>query len=202
MAEIFEDIKQFEERLELPNDFYLQLLKEDDWSFVIKLSALVEAGCTHILAHKLRNPELEDSFAYLEQCNSKVGRVVLLRKLGAINNEQAKILNSLAALRNNLAHKVSNVNFTFSEFTDSLDKNQRKNYVRDFGHGLKDEIDFGDVKVEKHTFVLENPKISMWLTLSEVLACLYLEIEVTEFRIKAEILEQYVNLTRTSSGQK
>jgi hypothetical protein len=43
---VFPDVEQFEQRLELPKGFYTDLLREDDWSFVIKLSAFLEAACT------------------------------------------------------------------------------------------------------------------------------------------------------------
>lgn len=54
MSDIFTDIADFEKRLNLPLGLYEKLLKEDDWSFVIKLSALFEAACTHILSVRLR----------------------------------------------------------------------------------------------------------------------------------------------------
>ena len=34
----------------LPRDFYLKLLDEPDWGFVIKLHSLFEAAATHILS--------------------------------------------------------------------------------------------------------------------------------------------------------
>jgi len=37
----------------LPDDFYNNLLKEDDWSFVIKLHSLIEASVTHLLTETL-----------------------------------------------------------------------------------------------------------------------------------------------------
>jgi hypothetical protein len=71
-SEIQQRIDEFEERLGLPHGFYMHLFEEDDWSLVIKISALIEAACTHILRYKFRHPELEDNFSYLEQGNRKV----------------------------------------------------------------------------------------------------------------------------------
>lgn len=67
---IFNDVAQFEHCLGLPNGFYGQLLKEEDWSFVVKLSALFEAACAHILMKRLHTPELEDEIAHLDYGNS------------------------------------------------------------------------------------------------------------------------------------
>jgi hypothetical protein len=183
-SEIQEKVDDFEERLGLPKGFYTHLLKEDDWSFVIKISALIEAACTHILSYKFRHPELEDNFSYLEQGNRKVGRVALLKKSDALYDDQAKVLFSLAELRNSLAHNVKNTHFNFDKHIESLDKNQKNKFVNEFGSGVKDEIKVGEVVVKKTTFVLENPKLAIWLTCHEIIACLYIEIEKTDIAKK------------------
>jgi len=194
-SEIQQKVDEFEERLGLPQGFYSHLLKEDDWSFVIKISALVEAACTHILSYKFRHPELEDNFSYLEQGNRKVGRVALLKKAGALYEDQAKVLYSLAELRNSLAHNIKNTNFNFNEYVKKLDRNQKNKFLNEFGNGVKDEILIGDVVVQKITFVLENPKLAIWLTCHEIIACLYIEIEKTDLAVKLGSFGGLENLT-------
>ena len=59
-------VGQFEKELNLPNGFFLNLLiKEDDWSFIIKLHALVEAAVSHLLA-SICGDRLLDIFTRLE----------------------------------------------------------------------------------------------------------------------------------------
>lgn len=89
---IFEEIQDFESRLGLPENFYEQLLHEDDWSFVVKLNALFECACTHVLTARLHTPELADAFAQLDFANTRYGKVAQLRSLGAITSEQVTIL--------------------------------------------------------------------------------------------------------------
>lgn len=198
MSSIFTDINDFEARLNLPPGFYEKLLKEDDWSFVIKLSALFEAVCTHILSVRLRAPEIEGSLAYLEQGNTRCGKIVLLKKLGSITKEQATILSTLATLRNELAHNIKNVSFTFASYVNDLNPDNKSNFITKFGHGLMDNLDVKGNIVSKREFVLSNTKLAIWLTASEVLACLYLEIESNEISIKSEALSWYQNLTKLS----
>jgi hypothetical protein len=199
MSAIFTDIQQFERRLSLPNGFYDALLKEDDWSFVVKMSALFESACTHILSVRLRAPELEDSFSFLDQANTKCGRVALLKSVNAISKEQATFLYKLAELRNKLTHRVENVSFQFATYVSGFDKPQQKSFIEAFGHGVKDELNVRGLVIEKSHFVLENPKIAMWLTAAEILACLYLEIDVVKLAIDKEALSNYMNLTTGSS---
>lgn len=192
---MFKNIKEFETRLNLPEDFYLKLLEEDDWSFVIKLSALFEAACTHILAVRLRAPEIENALAHLEQGNTRYGKIVLLKKLGAITSEQSSILSELAKLRNELAHNVSNVSFTFTSYTKDMNKDKKRNFIKWSGHGMADEIQVKDEIMSKREFVLSNAKFAIWNTAAEVLACLYLEIESATLSFNSEAIAYYKSLT-------
>jgi hypothetical protein len=138
---------------------------------------------------------LEGNFSYLDQGNKKVGRVALLKKAGALFDDQAKVLYSLAELRNSVAHDVKNTNFNFDEYIAKLDKNQKVKFVNEFGSGVKDEIIFDDIVVTKNTFVQENPKLSIWLTCHEIIACLYMEIQITDIDTKIGSLSGLKNLT-------
>ena len=199
-SEIREKVNEFEDRLGLPKGFYTHLLNEDDWSFVIKISALIEAACTHVLSYKFRYPELEDNFSYLEQGNRKVGRIVLLTKSNALYEDQAKVLFSLAELRNTLTHNIKNTNFNFDKYIENLDKNQKNKFVSEFATGVNDEIVINEVVVKKAIFVLENPKLAIWLTCHEIIACLYIEIEKTHIATKLIDFGELEGLKNQASG--
>lgn len=188
---IFHDIASFEQRLSLPDGFFVQLLREDDWSFVIKLNALFEAACAHALTTRLNAPELIDQFARLELADRERGKVKFLSALNCITEEQAKFLRELATLRNKLAHNVSQVTFTFDRYVSVLDPNQKKKLAAIFGHGCNDPIPVDGKKIPLTKFAAENTKFVIWLTAAEVLACLYLEYESAEIRLKTAAFDEY-----------
>lgn len=181
---IFEEVRKFEQKLGLPKDFYNQLLREDDWSFVIKLNALFEGATTHVLTTRLHAPELVDAFAHLDQLNSKVGKVTLLRELGAITSEQAALMRQLGELRNELAHNIRNVTFSFPSYVSSRDANQLAKLVKAFGHGVNEVLEIENLRIPREKFVQENTKLALWLTSAEVIACLYLEFEVAALHLE------------------
>jgi hypothetical protein len=195
----FADVDQFEKQLGLPEGFYNQLLKEDDWSFVIKLNALFEAATTHILVVRLQTPELEEALAHLDFAHSKYGKVALLRKLEAISKEQATLLRRIAELRNELVHDVSSVGFSFATYVSSLDENQLERLVNTFGHGVADPVPIAKKNIPRKEFVKSNPKIALWLTSIEVLACLYLEKEMTDLRLKQLVYDEATKLLNLST---
>ena len=175
--DIAKDLKDLERRLGLSEGFLDDLYNnEDDWSFVIKLSAMVEASCTHTISTMFGYPELEECFAYLDQSNPRIGRVKLLKEIEVIYSNQAKILNALATLRNSVAHDVKNVNFIFSDYLNRLDTNQLNNFVTYFGNSVQDEVKINDKTYSRREFVLMLPKFSILSSVSEVMACLNLHI--------------------------
>lgn len=186
MSDIFNDIADFESRLDLPKDFYRDLLQEDDWSFVIKVSALFEAATTHLLAVRFRAPEIEAELAFLEQANPRNGKIVLLEKMEALYKEQAVFLTKLANLRNQLAHKIENVNFSFDNYIFEMDKKQISAFVKWAGHGVVETANYKGACITRHDFVKGNPKFSIWLTAAEILACMNLDIQDVETRIQIE----------------
>lgn len=196
---IFDEVLEFESRLGLPKGFYSKLLQEDDWSFVVKLNALFEGACTHVITTRLHAPELADAFAQLDFANTKYGKVALLRSLGAISSEQATILRALAELRNALVHNISNVSFSFPSYVAGLDANQLKSLVKNFGHGMRDAIEIEEKSIPKAQFVRENPKLSLWLTAAEVIACLYVEFEVADLKLKQLAMAEFQKLTAFSN---
>jgi len=180
----FTDIEHFERQLGLPAGFYDKLLKEDDWSFIVKLNALFEGAATHILVVRLQAPELSDALANLDFAHSKYGKIVLLRRLGAINKDQAALLRTLAELRNRLVHDISGIGFSFAAYVKSRDEKQLENFVAAIGRGVVDPVPIGKEQIPLRQFVISNPKMALWLTAAEVLACLYLEKEISELRKK------------------
>jgi hypothetical protein len=183
--DIFAEVETQSRRLGLPPNFYRRLLEEDDWSFVIKLNALVEAVCSDALAARLHEPALAALLATLDLGHPKHGKVALLRALGSLEKDQATVLQMLYELRNKLAHNVAHVAFSFNDHFESMDKRQRARFVAVAGHGVRDDVE----GVSKESFVAQNSKVAIWLTVSEILACLHLEHQAAEVRLTLRALK-------------
>ena len=171
--EMDKEIKQLEKNIGLSTGYYSKLLSEDDWSFTIKLSALFEAVATEALSIKFGDSRVTESLSYLEYANPKSGKIVFLEKLGVITKEQFKFLKKLAELRNKLVHTISSTNFCFNDYIEDLDKNQKNNFVEIYGLGINKELKIKGHSLTSKDFILENPKISIWITAKEILACIH-----------------------------
>lgn len=178
--EAFKRIEVIEKKLGLPPRFYLDLTDEDDWSFVIKLNALFEAACTHLLTIRLNAPELEEAFAHLDFANAKFGKIALLRKLGCLNSDETKYLQVLLELRNKLAHNISYVSFSFDVHLSAMNKDQQQSFAKAIKAGA-DETIYWNCKDEPRTkYILAYPKHSIWLTGADLLLSIHNKLPKSE----------------------
>src|SRR5882672_547760 len=125
-------VTEFEKELGLSNGFFVNLLlKEDDWSFVIKLHALVEAAVAHTLAATC-GEKLLDVFSRLELGSSTIGKLAFAKALDLLDEGERKFIRRLSEIRNSFAHDVRQAGRTLADYVSKLDKNQLKS----FGDGV------------------------------------------------------------------
>jgi hypothetical protein len=84
------------------------LVQGDDWSFIIKLSALIDAALTWALAARFNaDPVLEDHLARLN-VGGPTGKLELAKDAGLIDKQIAKFIDKLQQLRNKNALDIRN----------------------------------------------------------------------------------------------
>ncbi len=130
-------IAEIETQLGLPSGFLLHLYqKEDDWSFVIKIHAFLEAVLTHLLAEHLGRPDLLPVFAYLETSNVRTGKLAFVKAFDLLDKGARRFVHTLSELRNELVHDVSNVNFRFPDYVSQLAEREQKDFVGAFDYAF------------------------------------------------------------------
>lgn len=136
MIESFEslakNITDLETKVGARKGFFAHLLEEDDWSFVIKLHALFEAACTHLLLYHFDEPNLSSVIGRLELSGRSTGKIEMLGKLDLLGKEKRRFISNLSELRNSLVHDVRNSEFAFEAFVKSLDPKQLRLFAVSF----------------------------------------------------------------------
>lgn len=123
-------VGQFEKELNLPNGFFLNLLiKEDDWSFTIKLHALVEAAVSHLLA-SICGDRLLDIFTRLELSSDTIGKVAFAKALDVLDKDERTFVRKLSEIRNSFAHDVRKAGATLANYVAGLNNDQLKVFSR------------------------------------------------------------------------
>jgi hypothetical protein len=133
---LFAIIDRLEQALGLPHAFYERLVDgDDDWSFVLRVHALMEASLTTLLSERIGGRDLPDmskltnALSHLEMSRVHVGKVELAFTLGLIGDRDRLFLRTLSEFRNTFVHDIKNVTLKLVDHVAAFDKNQRRNFA-------------------------------------------------------------------------
>jgi len=130
--QIAEGVLELESKVSVRPGFFAALLDEDDWSFVIKLHALFEAACTHLLLFHFKEPQLAEVISRLELSNKTTGKVAFLSNLELLGKEARRLIAELSELRNRLVHDVRSAGFSLVDMVGKLDAGALKKFAISF----------------------------------------------------------------------
>lgn len=161
MNSFSEYVSEVELRLGLRSGFFDELIREDDWSFVIKLHAFVEAVLTHAICSNLGRPELEPIVSRLDTGNNQCGKLAFAKALAVLGKPQRRYIAQLCALRNELAHNVKSAEFSFNEFMDNLPEKDRYFFCVSLSLDEQFRNEYEDGEVQIISLVNEVPKFGI-----------------------------------------
>ena len=182
--ELLNDVSSIEQELRLPSGFMQSLEEEDDWSFIIKSHALIEASLSTWLVSHLDQPELKEPLSYIDIGHAKYGKVALTASLGLTTPYDRKFINNLTKLRNLLAHGVDYISFDLNDYISSLDKNQKKQFFDAFSYFYIRADSNGAPIYPNKEVVINEPKQAIYLGVLLSLALISTIMENT--RLKRE----------------
>jgi hypothetical protein len=161
-------IADIENQLGLPTGFLLSLYThEDDWSFVIKSHAFLEAALTHLLADHLGKVDLLPIFAYLETSNVRTGKLAFVKAFDLLDKGARRFIHTLSELRNDLVHEVSNVGFKFETHVAQLTDKERKEFIGAFDYAFVEVAQAGQRQMDDRLratldrIVLTAPRLAL-----------------------------------------
>lgn len=107
--------------------FIVDLLKSDDWTFVIKSHSLIESLLNELVDAFMGKHELTSLIEKLPLHGKDISKISIAKALGAIEPKESDFITRFSEIRNKVVHRFDNINFTFDNYIQSLDKNQLKN---------------------------------------------------------------------------
>jgi hypothetical protein len=171
-------IPLLEERLGIRAGFFSSLDgdNENDWSFLIKLHAIVEAAVSHMLTDQLHRPELSDLFARLEISNKTTGKAAFIDALDLLGKSERRFMSSLSELRNMLVHDVRNVDFDLMQYLGGMTKEQQTTFLKNFNLISTEVTD--DIRCLFH----HDPRQALWYSGMVFLGFVYLKTKTEGLR--------------------
>lgn len=166
--DFWEPCNKLEKDLKIPPCFYKTLLKEDDWSFIIKLHALIEASVACLLVKSIKEPKLENILVALPMSN----KIRYLKELSLLNDYRG-FIQALSEIRNGFVHEIKNVNVPLDEFLKQNNCAKSK-----LSSALKEFCENSEIESESKTFMSSakiNPKTVIWILGAGMLTEVYLQ---------------------------
>ncbi|HFQ4887541.1 TPA: hypothetical protein ACGU4A_004882, partial [Vibrio vulnificus] len=135
-----------------------KIYEEDDWSFVIKMHAFIEAMVTELLLTQINDDRIRPTIERLPLSDEQAGKLKMAKDLDLLDANERKFIKMFSNLRNNLAHRIENMEFTFDSYIGSLDKNQKKAWADTISWYAKE-----DTKAYYQENALKHPKMVILL---------------------------------------
>jgi hypothetical protein len=177
------------------------LLQEpDDWSFVIKAHAVIEAATAYMLAAAIRKPLLSDTLARLELSNNSTGKLAFISALDLLSKPVRRFIKKFSELRNELVHNVRNAGFTFAAYEGSLNAEQRIQFWKAITGSMQPA---GlDPLPDLHQRMLESPRSAIWLSVILIVVLAELEQAGADLAGERDRLreEHFASLTALADG--
>ena len=198
MNSIEEVIKSFQSEIGVDPEFLQSLLRENDWSFVIKAHAFFEAAFNHVLVEAIEKDELQDVIPWLELSGAKTGKLAFAKAMGILDKAERRFVRSFSELRNSLVHDIHQVKFNFEKYVNNLDPNQLRDFRKTYSYFYKiDSLEHDGKTYKVEEFVTSYPKTAVWFCVVIFASSMYLkkkirllDKEISENNRQIEITDQ------------
>jgi hypothetical protein len=180
---VFHVLDALEHRLGLTHGFCERLINEDSWSFLIKLSALLETAITEAVVRTLGRPEIEEPFSHVPLGDAAGGKAAFAVRLGLLHRDEQKAIQNISRTRNHCAHRVREVSFDLKRYLET--PKLRDAFLSDLANYWTTGFP-PKQRREPHTAALENPKAVLWRTGLLIVALLAVQVEGAELRTRIE----------------
>ena len=154
--------------------FFDGIKSDDDWSTVIKLHAMIEAGLNHLLITQLGDKRLADIISRFDTGDRQRGKLAFVKELELLSGESRNFIEKLSSLRNKLVHDVKNFDFSFPKWIEGMASADRKNLNKYASEILRTEnIVLHDKSLKVSDAILSHPKYMITLVVYGIMITIF-----------------------------
>ena len=146
------------DNLGISDAFLDSLSVDDDWTFVIKLHAMIEAGLNHLLLEHFNEPVLSPFISHLATGDRRTGKLAVALVLKLLPSNCCQFIRILSEIRNDVVHDVRNFGFDLLGHAARLDINQRRKWHEALTSGMFDTVEIDGRSIPAASVVDSNPR--------------------------------------------
>ena len=195
MKEPYAAAEKLTMELGLPPGFIIELFRENDWSFVIKVHALIEGAIKHALSSYFQDYGIDKFIDSL----SHRRRIDLAKESRAVQREFIPGLKYISRLRNKIVHDIRNVSYSLeSDLTSTSRLNQFEKAI--LIGGVEGMVEIAGKEMGFRNLLIENPKLAIMRFLVFLLSMIYASIQVTA--LESQVNEVWKGILQKIHGEK
>lgn len=169
----------------------MAIQEEADWSFSIKIHAILEATLNYALVHQLHNLDLGDLISKLPTSDMKSGKLAFVRSYGILPDNDCQFIRSISEIRNRMAHNSKHLGSTISDYVGSLESEKAKTNFFKYIAGVRFDDSDPDPDPQWQETAKNDPKRAIWRAATVILAKTVLrqqanELAEMQIKLKAE----------------
>ncbi len=130
VSELFED--WITRRLGLSQSPLRSLENDDDWTFVIKIHAIAEAGLNHLLKVRLNDPKLIKIVIKLPTNDERRGKLALIKTYDLLREDCRLFVRLFSDIRNSAVHDAKSFNLDLMKYVAALEDKDKPKWKRAF----------------------------------------------------------------------
>jgi hypothetical protein len=186
-------IRLLEKELGIREGFLESLKNEDDWSFIIKIHALLEGAISHLLCKALGHDGLSEVFSFIELSNKRSGKMAFVKTLSLLDKPDRRFISSLSELRNSLVHDISNVDFNLKKYIENLAPDKFKTFVKSMDSFSYEGWRFkgGAKELTVEEFFKADPKKAIWYSAMLTTAIIYQQQQMATTKKRIEVYKEF-----------
>lgn len=158
---------------QIPEQFFLSLSNDNDWAFVIKLHALIEAAASHAIVAAFNDQRLTKVARRLNMGDLNTGKLALLKAWEVLDDGTANFIRGFSQIRNAVVHDVRNLDFNISKYLYTEDSQElqalRKRLCGCYAEETRIIRKDKPTIFKPHELLRENPRLFLIMGVTTVL---------------------------------
>ena len=142
---------------------------DDDWTFVIKTHALIEAALNQLIVDALKHDSLHEIVSWMDTGDRRKGKLAFVKALDLLPSSARQFITIMSNLRNDSLHEIKNLNFTFTAWINGLSKEAKENFAASLAFSTKEVVGWHKEEMSRQQFAIRYPRDAITLSVLTIL---------------------------------
>jgi hypothetical protein len=183
-SDVWRAVREIKTSIGLTPGFLEKISAEpSDWSFVVKVHALIDAALVHLIVEALGKPALSDIIGRLS-FEGPTGKVAIVKTLELLPVRSIAFLRRLNTIRNRFSHDVTNIELKLEDIIINEKPSEAEPVWRDLARGFRSDAGWEALNLPSVQFAKDDPRTIILIAAMETIGLIYKSKLVTSIAMR------------------